>query len=337
MRPDQPRAGRGRRLSAPTLAGLVLLAALPLAATPPAPAAPAPPPPVAFTRTAGDLGGDRRPAAGDFDGDGADDLAWYGDGPDEVAFGGSGGAFTSLPLTAPDGAKAVVGDYDGDGHDDIAWHGAGADEMAFGRADRTFTSSALAAPDGHKPVVGDYDGDGNDDLLVSVADGYLYGLKNAPLRGPGIVRDLDPATASGDDIDEVTTRDTLSASWDPVPGATSYEVAIAKADGGYVFYPPWQPVDATSYTRTGLALEDGVQYVFAVRAVSAAGRSPDILSDGVVVHRIGPPVGDAGVGEPDAGAVTTQPGGCCSTGGAPVPAVALGGLVALVLGRRRRR
>lgn len=183
----------------------------------------------------------------------------------------------------------------------------------------------------------DTDGDGNDELLVSVADGYLYGLKDAPLRGPGIVRDLDPATASGDDVDEVTTRDTLSASWDPVPGATGYEVAIAKADGGYVFYPPWQPVDATSYTRTGLALEDGVQYVFAVRAVSAAGRSPDILSDGVLVHRLGPPATDAGVDQPDAGTVTTQPGGCCSTGGAPVPAVALGGLVALVLGRRRRR
>ncbi len=186
-------------------------------------------------------------------------------------------------------------------------------------------------------AIADTDGDGNDELLVSVADGYLYGLKNAPLRGPGIVRDLDPATASGDDVDEVTTRDTLSASWDPVPGATGYEVAIAKADGGYVFYPPWQPVDATSYTRTGLALEDGVQYVFAVRALSADGRSPDILSDGVLVHRIGPPVGDAGVGEPDAGTVTTQPGGCCSTGSAPVPAVALGGLVALVLRRRRRR
>ncbi len=186
-------------------------------------------------------------------------------------------------------------------------------------------------------AIADTDGDGNDELLVSVADGYLYGLKNAPLRGPGIVRDLDPASASGDDVDEVTTRDTLSASWDPVPGATGYEVAIAKADGGYVFYPPWQPVDATSYTRTGLALEDGVQYVFAVRAVAAAGRSPDILSDGVLVHRLGPPVGDAGVGEPDAGTVTTQPGGCCSTGSAPVPAVALGGLVALVLRRRRRR
>lgn len=182
----------------------------------------------------------------------------------------------------------------------------------------------------------DTDGDGNDELLVSVADGYLYALKNAPLRGPGIVRDLDPTTASGDDVDEVTTRDTLSASWDPVPGAASYEVAIAKADGGYVFYPPWQPVDATSYTRTGLALEDGVRYVVAVRAVSADGRSPDILSDGVLVHKLAAPGLDAGAGGPDAGPATTQPGGCCSTGGAPVPALALGGLVALVLRRRRR-
>ena len=169
------------------------------------------------------------------------------------------------------------------------------------------------------------------------ADGYLYGLRDAPLAGPGLVRDLDVGTGLPDDVDEVTTRDTLSASWDPVPGATGYEVAIAKADGGYVFYPPWQPVDATSYTRTGLALEDGVQYVFAVRAVSAAGRSPDILSDGVLVHRLGPPPTDAGVDQPDAGPVTTQPGGCCSTGSAPTPALALGGLVAAALRRRRRR
>jgi len=165
VRPDQPGTGRRRRLSAPTLAGLALLAALPLTTAAPAPAAPAPPPPVAFTRSSADLGGDRRPAAGDFDGDGADDLAWYGDGPDEVAFGGPGGAFTSLPLAAPDGARAVVGDYDGDGRDDVVWYGDGADEVAFGRADRTFSEAPLTAPEGHKPVAGDYDGDGNDDLL----------------------------------------------------------------------------------------------------------------------------------------------------------------------------
>ncbi|MBK9035504.1 MAG: hypothetical protein IPL61_30310 [Myxococcales bacterium] len=182
----------------------------------------------------------------------------------------------------------------------------------------------------------DTDGDGNDELMVSVADGYLYGLKNAPLRGPGIVRDLDPSTASGDDVDEVFTRDTLSGSWDPVPGAASYEVAIAHADGGYVFYPPWQPVDATSYTRTGLVLEDGARYLFAVRAVSAAGRSPDILSDGVLVHLVGGPSVDAGVGGPDAGTGGSPDGGCCSTGSDPVPGAVAAALVGLALVRRRR-
>ena len=183
----------------------------------------------------------------------------------------------------------------------------------------------------------DTDGDGNDELMVSVADGYLYGLKNAPLGGPGVVRDLDPQTASGDDVDEVITRDTLSASWDPVPGATSYEVAIAHADGGYVFYPPWQPVDATSFTRTGLVLEDGALYVVSVRAVSAAGRSPDILSDGVLVHRLADPAVDAGVGAPDAGPGGTVEGGCCSTGSDPLPGAAAAAIVAAVLARRRRR
>jgi MYXO-CTERM domain-containing protein len=187
-------------------------------------------------------------------------------------------------------------------------------------------------------AVADTDADGKDELLVSVADGYLYGLKHAPIRGPGVVRDLDPRTGSGDDVDEIDSRDTLSASWDPVPGATGYEVAIAHAEGGYVVYPPWQRVDATSFTRTGVPLVDGQRYVIAVRALSDGGRSPDILSDGVLVH-LAPAGVDAGPGaSPDAGdPLPGTPGGCCSTGAAPTASLALTAVVAALLGRRRRR
>ena len=147
-----------------TAATLTAVVALP-SAIGPAGAAPAPPPAVAFARVSSDLGGDRQPVPGDFDGDGADDLVWFGGGSDEVAFGGPTGAFTSLPLTAPEGQKAVAGDFDGDGRDDLIWHGFGADVLASGRANRTFVNHAMTAPDGARPAVGDFNGDGNDDLL----------------------------------------------------------------------------------------------------------------------------------------------------------------------------
>ncbi|MEZ4398583.1 MAG: VCBS repeat-containing protein [Kofleriaceae bacterium] len=183
-------------------------------------------------------------------------------------------------------------------------------------------------------ALADTDGDGADELLVSVADGYLYGLKHAPLAGPGEVRDLVPGATAGPDVDEVDTLDTLSAAWAPVPGADSYEVAIAHADGGFAAYPPWQPVTGTSMTRSGIDLVDGERYVIAVRAVSAAGRSPDILSDGVLVHKGGAPGADAGV---DAGGPPTPGGGCCSTGGDPLAGLGLGGVVLGLVARRRRR
>lgn len=197
---------------------------------------------------------------------------------------------------------------------------------------------AFPAPVG-AAAMADVDGDGNDELMVSVADGFLYGLANAPVAGPAQVRDVEPGGATTVDIDEVTTRDTLAATWDAVPGATGYEVAVARAEGGYVTASPaWRTVTGTSATITGLALEDGQRYVVAVRARVAAGASPDILSDGVLVHLLPPLDLDAGV---DAdGGITPPPAGdgCCSTGTpAPGPlALSLLSLAILLRPRRRR-
>lgn len=240
-----------------------------------------------------------------------------------VAAGATTGQLTSVHvhdnLTGRGRPSAVVGSSDG-------WL------YALDPCARTLDFAVpFGAPVGASAFA-DLDGDGKDDLLVSVADGYLYGLRNAPLAGPGLVRDLDPITAAGDDLDEVTTRDTLSASWDPVDGAASYEVAIAHADGGYVVEPAWHPAEGTTFTRIGLPLVDGARYVIAVRAITAnGGRSPDVLSDGVLVHVDGLP------GTPDAGTGDgSESGGCCSTGARPEGAIALGGVLALLLARRRR-
>ncbi|MCB9559546.1 MAG: hypothetical protein H6708_03980 [Kofleriaceae bacterium] len=183
---------------------------------------------------------------------------------------------------------------------------------------------------------GDGDGDGLDELIVSTADGFLHGVKNAPIQGPGAVRDIDLSTGTDEDVDDIVTRSTLSASWNAVPGATGYEVTVALAEGGIVATPPWTHVDSTFVTISDLPLEDGVRYVVSVRALSAAGPSPDVLSDGVRVH-MPAPAPDAGPGA-DGGGVVEQPGGCCeaSTRGAP-ESVGLGLAILAALRRRRRR
>ena len=70
-------------------------------------------------------------------------------------------------LTGAGGPSAVVGGSDG-------WLYA-VDPCA---GTLTFTYD-FGAPVG-EPVFGDTDGDGLDEIVVSVADGYLYALRNTP-------------------------------------------------------------------------------------------------------------------------------------------------------------
>lgn len=147
-------------------------------------------------------------------------------------------------------------------------------------------------------VFGDTDGNGLDEILVSVADGYLYGLKQPPVPAPANVIDTDPDHGiDNSDVDDVSTTDRLSGAWAPVAGAVSYQVAIAFADSAGLL-SAWQDVgNVTKHTVSGLALVDGARYAFAVRAVKAGEVSPDAISDGVRVHKVISPEP-----EPDAGA-----------------------------------
>ena len=70
--------------------------------------------------------GTYRPVAGDVDGDGRDDIIWYGPG----AAGDSIWHFTSATVATTPGRSAstgnyrpVAGDLDGDHHADIVWNG----------------------------------------------------------------------------------------------------------------------------------------------------------------------------------------------------------------------
>lgn len=136
------------------------------------------------------------------------------------------------------------------------------------------------------PILSDTDGDGLDDIVVSVADGYLYGLRHEILPAPGHVWDVDvPRGLTTEDIDEIETESALYAAWAPVPGATTYELAVVGAAGTYLTTPAWVDVGAgTSATITGLPLEDGAKFYVGVRAVGPAGRGPDRPSDGVIVR-----------------------------------------------------
>jgi outer membrane protein assembly factor BamB len=154
-------------------------------------------------------------------------------------------------------------------------------------------------------IAADVDADGLDEVLVSVADGFLYAIKQAVVPAVQEVRDTDPPSGvTNADVDEITTIDTLHAAWDVVEGAVAYEVAFVRAevDGGGLITDGWLSVGDITATSVGeLPLVDGKRYFAAVRAQDAQGnRSPDVLSDGVVVHVVPPTVDDDddGLGPP---------------------------------------
>ena len=134
-------------------------------------------------------------------------------------------------------------------------------------------------------VFGDTDGDGLDEVVVSVADGFLYALKQEALAKPAYVWDTDPVKGITSDVDTIETTDQLSASWAPVKEAKGYEVAVLEYRGGIISSPAWRSVGSkTEASVSKLPLKHGKKYLFAVRAVGPSGaRSADALSDGVVV------------------------------------------------------
>lgn len=203
-----------------------------------------------------------------------------------------------------------------------------------------------------QPVFGDTDRDGFDEILVSAADGYLYGIKQRHAASPEWVIDVDPATpASVDDADFVTTMDTLMARWAPVTGAIRYEVGAFEADGTPLLAGRWQDVGMdTEVILTGLPLADAGFYYVGVRAWSADGPSVDVVTDGVVVRfpspgmDAGPMLTDAGAdaGSTGGDAGPTDPpadGGCgcrASADGRWSPFLAALAVMALLWLRRRR-
>lgn len=113
------------------------------------------------------------PVAGDFNGDGAEDLYLYepftgdrllwGDGRYLVRRGRSPQMeLERVPLT---------GDFDGNDVDDVYWYGTEdlSDEVWWGTRRGKFEIATDEARGAYVPVVGDYDGDGLDDIMWATA------------------------------------------------------------------------------------------------------------------------------------------------------------------------
>ena len=124
------------------------------------------------------MSGTYEPIVGDLDGNGTDDVLWYG----------PGGARDSLWLYRQSGAAYLatsvsgtydpfVGDLDGDGADDIVWYAAGAGKEAlwWAHAGGVPVPGSVDVDGTYVPVVADVQGDGRDDVL-------WYGPGTAPDR-----------------------------------------------------------------------------------------------------------------------------------------------------------
>jgi hypothetical protein len=128
------------------------------------------------------LSGSYVAAPGDYDGNGATDVYWYGGhGTDSIFFSTAIGFFPIGSIEGiPAGARLIPGDFDGDGYDDIYVYFAGKndDAVLLNGPNGGFFDVANAGP-GLNPIAGDFNADGYDDIVFYTAtaghDGIWYG------------------------------------------------------------------------------------------------------------------------------------------------------------------
>jgi hypothetical protein len=113
------------------------------------------------------------PVVGDFDGNGMDDILWYGPGSaaDYIWWYNADGTYTGNSITVGGSYKPLAGDFDGDGVSDVIWYapGSAADYIWwFKRGDhstRPYVGNSITVNGTFTPVVGDFDGDRTSDVI----------------------------------------------------------------------------------------------------------------------------------------------------------------------------
>lgn len=127
---------------------------------------------MAYDTTATAVKGDYKALAGDFDGDGASDIVWYGPGGirDFKWAGTPGGrTFTGMSENLTGTYRPFVGDFDGNGVDDIFFYGPGTlpDRVRWGLAPGSFAfeTTTVTISGEYVPQAGDFNGDGATDVL----------------------------------------------------------------------------------------------------------------------------------------------------------------------------
>ena len=133
------------------------------------------------------VSGDYQPIVGDRDGDGNDDIFWYGPGslPDNHIWGSADRIFEQTTNEVVGTYKTGAGDFDCDGFDDVLWfNGGGTSRIFWGNADRT-NDSAVFIPSWNiaalTPLVGDFDGNGCADIFwykPNTGTAIQYGMGN---------------------------------------------------------------------------------------------------------------------------------------------------------------
>ena len=144
--------------------------------------------------------------AGDFDGDGNDDLFWYRPANGKVTAWWSNGdsTFDTVYYTnySPH-ARPFAGDFDGNGKDDLYYYvpGSTSDVIAYGTGNRQFWHGIGNVHATWEPFSGDFDGDQDDDIvwLDPLADTAVIWWSDAETLPPSATG-TNFTTESGIDI-----------------------------------------------------------------------------------------------------------------------------------------
>ena len=136
-----------------------------------------------------------------------------------------------------------------------------------------------------EPVVADVDGDGDDEIVVTAADGYVYGFDTLAYEAPLVAVDGD----DGSDVLSVAPGSSMALSWQAVEGASSYEVALLGPDDKPLNDPAYHSVDGTSASVPLDGALAGRAYRVSVRAKGSEGSGKEALSKKVIVADSTPP------------------------------------------------